>query len=171
MDRIVFGFLVLCLCTLTGARVVAQSPQAAATAVPKTATISGNVIGVAELGDTAVQARDLLTGQVGGSSQPLATGAYTLSGLNPGSYVIELVDATRRIIGTSGFIIAPPGTLVSSATVMATAGVLNAVTTSATGVVATLTSTAARSVTFAAAAAGVAGVMAAPEVPVASPSR
>ena len=78
--------------------------------------------------------------------------------MNPGSYILEVVDGGGQIIGTSPFISAATGTAVASVTVTASSGALSAVSTTG-GLVSTLTSTAARSVTYAAAAAGVAGVV------------
>ena len=69
-----------------------------------------------------------------------------------GRYVLEAVDATGQIVGTSSFIFAAPGTTVA-ATVTATSGAASAVNT-VTGSAATLT-TAAQSVKYAAVAAGV----------------
>ena len=157
-----------------------QFPSAAAlpqTAVggnvlnPAQATISGSVATPSGqvLADATVQARNLLTGQVGGSTSVAAGGQFSIVGLNPGNYVLEVVDASGQIVGTSSFIAAAAGTAVV-ASVMATSGVLSAVS-AATGLVATLGATAARSAGFAAAAAGVAGVVVPPQVPVASPSR
>lgn len=138
---------------------------------PSQATISGTVVAPTgqPLSSVVVQARNLLTGRIAGASATTATGEYTITGLAPGSYVLEIVDAAGQIVGTSSFISAAAGATVA-ATVTATSGALTAVST-VTGLAATLTTTAAESIKFAAAAAGVAGVVAPPEIPIASPSR
>ncbi len=142
---------------------------------PQQTTISGTVMNPSGeiLANVRVQARNLLTGQIGGSAKASGTGEYTITGLLPAYYVIEVVDDdSEAIIGTSGFISAPAGAAVTAAMVTATTGALTAATTAAaTGIAATIGATAARGVSFMAAAAGVTGVVAPPEVPVASPSR
>lgn len=138
------------------------------------ATISGAVLSPdgAVLGNMKVQARDLLTGQIGGSVRSEGSGDFVLTGVKPGNYVIEVVDDAGQIVGTSSYVIARAGASVVAATVMATTGALTSITTAAaTSLATTLGATAARSMTFAAAAAGVAGVVAPPEAPVASASR
>jgi len=119
--------------------------------------------------NTTVRARNLISGNIGGTTSTATGGQFSIN-VVPGSYMLEVVDDGGQIIGTSSFISAAAGTAVTAATVTATTGVLSAVS-SATGVVATLGATAARSMTFAAAAAGVAGVVTPPETQVASPSR
>lgn len=155
--------------------------QAAASASPQTvvagnvvnsnaASISGTVLSPTgqPITDTVVQARNLLTGVVEGSTRTATGGAFSI-GLPPGSYVLEIVDAGGQIVGTSSFIAAAAGATVA-ATVTATSGALTAVST-VTGLAATLTTTAAETVKFAAAAAGVAGVVTPAEISTASPSR
>src|SRR5687768_17831712 len=163
-----------------------QVPTAppAAVDVPVQTVVGGSVVSAAETGITGtvvtpqgeplsnalVQARNLLTNEVEGATRTTETGEYAILNLEPGSYVLEIVDDEGSIVGTSAFVAATAGTLVSAVTVTATTGVLSAVTTTS-GMVAALGATAARGVTAAAAAAGVAGVVAPPEIPVASPSR
>ena len=162
---------------LTGA---AQAPAAAAkpqtviggTALnPNQASISGTATAPTgqPLAGTLVRARNLLTGEIGGSATTAGTGEFSIVSLPPGQYVIEVVDDVGQILGTSAFISATAGSVVA-ATVTATTGTLTAVST-VTGLAATLTTTAAEGVKFAAAAAGVAGMVAPPDVPIASPSR
>ncbi|MBI4887694.1 MAG: carboxypeptidase regulatory-like domain-containing protein [Acidobacteria bacterium] len=119
--------------------------------------------------NTMVRARNLLTGQIGGSTKSSTTGEFSISGLSPGSYILEIVDDGGQVIGTSAFISATAGAAVGLA-VTATSGALGAVGTT-TGLIAALGATAARGVSVAAAAAGVAGVVTPPEVPTASPFR
>jgi hypothetical protein len=135
------------------------------------AQITGRVIGPGgnPIADVTVRARDLLNGQIGGSTSTAAAGQFTVN-VNPGSYILEVVDTGGQIIGTSPFISAAAGTAVASATITSTSGALSVLSTTG-GLVSTLTSTAARSVTYAAAAAGVAGVVTPGAVVTASPSR
>lgn len=135
------------------------------------AGISGTVLQPdgAPLINTVVRARNLLTNEIDGSTRTTDAGEYAIK-VPPGNYVLEIVDDEGAIIGTSAFIGATAGAVVSAVTVTATTGVLSAVT-ATTGMVAALGATAARGVTAAAAAAGVAGVVVPPVVPVASPSR
>jgi hypothetical protein len=116
-----------------------------------------------------VQARNLLNGQISGSAMTASTGQFTILGLNPGNYVVEIVDRVGQIIGTSSFVSAAAGTAVG-VTVTATTGTLSAVST-VTGLAATLGTTAAESVKVAATAAGLAGVVMPADTETASPSR
>ena len=136
------------------------------------ATINGTVVAPdgEPIANTTVRARDLLTGELGGSTRTSTTGEYSIS-LKPGSYVLEIVDDAGQIIGISSFVSAAAGVSLAAATVMAASGALSAAVGTATGLAAALGATAARSVGMAAAAAGVAGVVVPPGVPVASPSR
>lgn len=135
------------------------------------ATLSG--VAITPMGqpvsNSIVQARNLLTGLIGGSSTTASTGQFAILGLNPGSYVVEIVDVAGQIIGTSSFISATAGTAVG-VTVTATTGTLSAIST-ATGLAATLSTAAAESVKTAATAAGFAGVVAPVATEIASPSR
>jgi hypothetical protein len=119
--------------------------------------------------NTVVQARNLLTGDIGGLTTTTTGGEFSIDSLPPGNYVLEIVDDGGQVVGTSSFIAAAAGATIA-ATVTATSGALTAVST-VTGLAATLTTTAAETVKFAAAAAGVAGVVTPPEIPTASPSR
>jgi hypothetical protein len=120
------------------------------------------------LSNMMVQARNLLNGRISGSAPVAATGRFSIGGLEPASYVVEVVDATGQVVGTSSFISAAAGSTVS-VTITATSGTLSAVG-AVTGLAARLT-TAAESVKYAAAAAGVAGMVAPVDVRTTSPSR
>ena len=157
------------------APVAAAQPQtfvAGAALNPAQAQISGIVMTPAgePIANAVVRARDLLTGQLGGTTATANAGQFSLV-VNPGSYMLEIVDAGGQILGTSSFISAAAGTTVTAATITATTGTLTAVTSTTTGLAGALGATAAKSVTYAAAAAGVAGVITPPQVIPASPSR
>lgn len=121
------------------------------------------------LGNMLARARNLLTRQIDGSAMTASSGHFSITGLTSGGYVVEIVDRAGQIVGTSAFIslaAAAPAIV----TVTAATGTLTSVTT-ATGLAATLGATAAESVKYAAAAAGVAGVVAPADLIIASPSR
>jgi hypothetical protein len=120
--------------------------------------------------NVVVRARNLLTNEIDGSARTSDKGEYAILNVRPGNYVLEIVDDDGNILGTSAFVAATAGTIVSGLTITATTAVLSAAGTT-TGLVSALGSTAARAVTAAAVAAGVAGVVVPPELPIASPSR
>ena len=157
--------------TLTrGASAQSQTAIAGSGVNPAQTQITGKVIGTGgnPIADVTVRARDLLNGQIGGSTSTAAAGQFTVS-VNPGSYILEVVDDGGQIIGTGPFISATGGTAIGPATITVTSGALSGVPTG--GLVSTLTTAAARSVTYAAAAAGVAGVVTPGDLVTASPSR
>lgn len=138
---------------------------------PSQSLISGRVVtpnGV-PLSNATVRARNLLDGQISGTTSTASAGQFSIA-VNPGSYMLEVIDAGGQVIGTSPFIAATAGTTIAGATVTVSAGALSGVTTTA-GLTSTLGTTVARSVTYAAAAAGVAGVVTPAGVTTASPSR
>ena len=161
---------VIVVAALVAAAPVGVAAQVRAPA-PAQASIGGRVVTPSGqvLVNTGVRARNLLTGTIAGSTSTAAGGQFSIVGLNPGNYVLEIVDAGGQVIGTSSFIFASAGGSVAT-TVTATSGAASAVNT-VTGLAAGLTSTAAESVKYAAAAAGVAGMVTPANVTTASPSR
>jgi hypothetical protein len=158
--------------TAQGVRQTARTRATSAAPVTP-APVSINGIAMTSTGqpvaNATVRARNLLTGQVARSTLTTGSGQFIFAGLDAGNYVLELVDATGQVLGTSSFIFAAAGSTVA-ATVTATSGSSRAVNT-VTGFAATLTTTAAESVKYAAVAAGVAGMVAPVGVATASPSR
>ena len=154
-----------------GASAQPQTPIAGRGVNPAQAQITGKVIapGGNPITEVTVRARDLLNGEIGGSTSTAAAGQFAVT-VNPGSYLLEVVDAGGQIIGTGPFVSAAAGTAVASATISVMNGAMSMVSTTA-GLVSTLTTAAAKSVTYAAAAAGVAGVVTPADVATASPSR
>ena len=163
----------LCLPVHAAAQTAAVARTRTVGAAPLTPTpvsISGIVVTSAgqPVGNTTVRARNLLTGRVvGPGSTTTGSGQFSLVGLDPGDYVLEVVDATGQILGTSAFIYAAAGTTVVATVTATRSSTVNTVT----GFAATLTTTAAESVKYAAVAAGVAGMVAPVGVATASPSR
>lgn len=172
---IVVAALVAAVPVGVAAQVAGPAPRVTSagvrTAAPAQASIGGRVVtpNGQVLVNTAVRARDLLTGTIAGSTSTAAGGQFSIVGLNPGNYVLEIVNAGGQVIGTSPFIFASAGASVAT-TVTATSAAASAVNT-VTGLAATLTSTTAESVKYAAAAAGVAGMITPANVATASPSR
>jgi hypothetical protein len=156
---------------VTGASAVPQSGIGTTVANASQAHISGRVSspGGGSITNTTVRARNLLSAQIDGSTVTASSGQFAMN-VNPGSYVLEVVDAGGQVVGTSSFISAAAGTTITATTVTVSTGVAGAVATTA-GLVSTLGSTAARSVTYAAAAVGVAGFVTPAEMITASPSR
>ena len=68
------------------------------------------------LADTLVRARNLVTGEIGGSTTTTASGGFVID-VEPGRYVLEVVDDGGLVIATSLFISAEAGATVSTAIV------------------------------------------------------
>ena len=157
-----------------------QTPSTAASARPVTmigrtmvnasdAQISGRVVSPAgnAIAKVTVRARDLVTGQIAGSTVTSEAGEFAI-GVNPGSYVLEAVDQGGQVIGTSSFLSASAGSAMT-ATITASGSMPTIAPTAGLGSL--LSSNTARAITYAAAAAGVAGVVTPAAVVTASPSK
>ena len=79
-----------------------------------TGSISGNTVSAVK-----VQLRNVDTGQLVGSTQSAADGSFSFSGLNAGNYVVEIVDASGKVIGTSASMSLAAGGVISGVTVAA----------------------------------------------------
>ena len=170
MLRIVAFALVAALSLQTTPLFAAQLVVGGQTATTSmTGSITGTAVNPAgqPLANLMVRARDLVTGQVAGSTTSSAAGQFTFVGLKPGSYVIEIADSVGRVVGTSAFISIAAGTALVNTVVVASTGVLAAATTAGTTALAG-TALAVRAV---AAAGGLTGVIAPPAITQASPSR
>lgn len=120
-----------------------------------------------------VRLRDVGTGQLVGTTQSAASGAFSFAGLPAGNFAVELVNAAGEIIGTSASITVAAGATITGVTVSATAA---AALGTAAGAAAAGAATAggfstALVVASVAAAAGVAGAVAVATRGNASPSR
>jgi hypothetical protein len=180
--RYLAGFVAVGTLSLSAAAPHAAAQAVAAAAQPQAVVgrtvlsasqsqISGRVVtpNGTPLANATVRARNLLDGQISGTASTASAGQFSIA-VNPGSYMLEVTDAGGLVIGTSPFIAATAGTAIAGTTITVSAGALSAVTTTA-GLVSTLGTTVARSVTYAAAAAGVAGVVTPADTTTASPSR
>ena len=86
---------------------------------PSSASVSGTAsdINGHVTANTAVQLRSASTGQLAGRTTTNASGQFSFAGLNPGTYVVEVVGATGQIVGTSGSIAVGAGAAVTGVSV------------------------------------------------------
>ena len=83
----------------------------------------GSLSGVAQSADKAplpnyrVHVRNANTGELAGSTTSNQAGQFTFTSLQPGSYVVEIVDAAGKVVGLS-----PSLTVAAGATVTVTVG-------------------------------------------------
>ena len=103
--------------------------------------------------NTTVQLRDLASGTVFARTTTSSTGAFSFTAINPGNYIVEVVNAASQIVGASASISVAAGAALTGVAVSATA----AAVTAAAGAAGISTLVA---VTTAAAAAGVVGIVA-----------
>lgn len=93
---------------------------------------TGTVQGVARnaqqqtLSDHTVQIRNVQTGQLAGSGTTNGAGQFTFAGLQPGNYVVEIVNAAGEIIGTTAPISVAAGTVAAVTVTASAAGALAA---------------------------------------------
>jgi hypothetical protein len=132
----------------------------------ETASVAGTA--TSSTGETlinaTVQLRDLATGTVTATTTSSSTGAFSFAAVNPGNYVVEVLNAAGQVVGTSASISVAAGAVVTGVMVTATAAAVAA--TAAAAGVGTIVA-----VTSAAVAAGVVGIAAASGQGDASPSR
>ena len=162
----------LVLSAVITALVVPGVPLFAAPA-PAGQVASGTVSGAARsasgraLSNTTVRLRNVQTGQLAASTTTGADGGFSFAALNPGTYVVEVVNAVGEVVGTS--------TAISlSAAAMAATGVT--VTASAVPLLAaagggSFFASTLGIITIAAVGAGVVGAIAVAHKDDASPSR
>jgi len=138
-----------------------------------TGTIAGTARaqGGQPLANSTAQLRNLATKQLVGTTTTNAQGAFSFTGLNPGQYMVEIVNAQGAIIGTTSAITLSAGAMAATGvTVTATAAGAAAGGTAAAGGVGSFFGTTAGIIT---AVAVVGGITAAVIVATnnASPSR
>ena len=156
---------------LSVAMIVAAIPAPAAAAAR--AQQPGGIQGIARdaqqqpLGNVTVQIRNVATGQLSATGTTNAAGQFVFSGLTPGNYVVEVVNAAGQIIGTSAPLTVAAGAI---ATVTVTASAAAAAAAAAGGFSLFGLGTAASAAIIGAAAVGITvGVVQATKT--ASPSR
>ena len=163
------AFAVIVAMSLTGVSLVAADPARAPRAVRQAQT--GGITGTAQssqgqtLANYTVRIRNLANGNLAGSTTSGTAGEFSFAGLNPGSYAIEIVDSTGKVVGTSASIAVTAGGTVSiTVTASAAAALLGGA--AAGGGIST-----ALIVTTVAVAAGIVGIVVAVNKSNASPSR
>ena len=87
---------------LASVLVFAGTPLASA-AAKSTGTITGVARSTAgrPLGGHSVRVRSIRTGDVVATATTTATGSFVVPSLDPGGYVVEIIDTAGRIVGTS----------------------------------------------------------------------
>ena len=94
----------------------------------------GSLSGVAEGADKValpnytVRVRNASSGLVAASTTSTQTGTFEFTGLLPGSYVVEIVDASGKIVGLSSSVAVGAGAAVSVTVSATTAGSIGAAT-------------------------------------------
>ena len=122
----------------------------------KVGQATGSIAGTATskggqtLANQTVQLRNVATGQLVGTTSSSSVGTFGFSGLDAGTYVVEVLNAGGQIVGTSAAVSVAAGAAVTGVAVSAMAAAV------ATG----LSTTAIVTITAVAAAAGIAGAVA-----------
>ena len=137
---------------------------------------AGSISGVARsataqpLANHVVRVRNAETGQLSASGTTGAAGQFSFTGLNAGTYVVEVLDAGGQVIGTSAAIVLSQGAMIAGGLVIQASALGAAAAAGSAGGGAFLTSTLGI-VTIAAIAAGVVGAVVVVTKDDASPSR
>jgi hypothetical protein len=89
--------------------------------------LSSSVAGVAKdsagrpLANTTVRLRNVLTGQLAGTTRTSIAGSFTFENLASGNYVIETVNAAGRVMAASASVDVAPGAAITGVAVTAPA--------------------------------------------------
>lgn len=140
---------------------LSSTPQVASAAAQGSGSISGvaQSSGGQTLGSYKVQLRSVQTGAIVASTTTSAVGSFAFLDLNPGSYVVEILNASGQVIGAG-----------SVTTVVVNGNAVTNVTAPSTALVGGAIATPLLILLLAAAAAGTVGIIAAVKDE-ASPSR
>jgi hypothetical protein len=93
---------------------------------------TGKISGIARdaqnqvLPGVKVQLRNVDTGQLVATTKAAANGAFEFTGLNPGNYIVEIVDNAGKIIGLSPSTALAAGGAITGLAVSASAGAIAA---------------------------------------------
>jgi hypothetical protein len=100
------------------------SPMPVAAQAPLFGSISGTAWGEGRpLANVTVQLRAVADGRLVGSGLSNAQGGFSFTGLNPGSFVVEIIGRERAMLGTSPAIsLTPTAMVVSGVLVRAAVG-------------------------------------------------
>ena len=77
--------------------------------------VTGSVAGIANdmtgipLASTTVRLRNVLTGQLAGTTRTSIAGAFLFENLESGNYIVEIIDAARCIVAASSSVNLAPG--------------------------------------------------------------
>jgi hypothetical protein len=104
---------VVVACTLSSAPLLEAA--AAARGAQATASLAGTARSASgqPLPNSTVQLRNLMTGQLAGSTTSSAMGDFTFTGLSGGRYAVEVINSAGQIIGTSAAVDVAAGTAVT----------------------------------------------------------
>jgi hypothetical protein len=93
-----------------------------------TGSLNGVAHGVdkAPLRNYTVRVRNVADGQIAGSTTSSGAGEFSFAGLQPGNYIVEVVDATGKVVGLSTMIGVTAGATVSVTVSAAAAGAITA---------------------------------------------
>ncbi len=99
---------------------VGVPPLAAAGRQQGLGSINGTAVGGGNqpLAKYTVRVRNVTTGQIAGTNTTSATGTFSFTGLNPGTYVVEIVNSAGQLIGVTTSISVTAGTMVISGVVV-----------------------------------------------------
>ena len=131
---------VVVACTLSAAPLLE-----AAGGAQGTASVAGTARSNAgqPMANSTVQLRNLMTGQLVGTTTSSAAGGFTFTGLPAGRYAVEVVNAAGEIVGTSAALDVAAGAAISGVGVAAGAeGAAAAGTGLSTGAIITITAVA-----------------------------
>ncbi len=80
-------------------------------------TLSGSARGASgeTMPNTTVRLRDARTGELAGSTTTGADGQFTFAALNPGTYVVEVVNGVGEVVGTSAAVSLATGAMTATA--------------------------------------------------------
>ena len=165
----------LVLSALVVALIVPNVPVFAAparAAQPAAGAISGSARNASSqsLPNHVVRLRNAETGQLTASTTSGPAGQFSFVGLNPATYVVEVLDAAGTVVGTSAAIVLSPAAMVASGLVIQASALGAAAAAGSAAGGAFLTSTLGI-VTLAAVAAGVVGAVVVATKDPASPSK
>jgi hypothetical protein len=116
--RVLFALIVFAIGMSSVDAIAARSGQTS-----PTASVSGTASDVTgrALSNTVVQLRSVSTGQLAGSATTNGLGQFSIAGLPPGTYVVEVINAAGQIVGTSGSVAVSAGAAVTGVGVTTTA--------------------------------------------------
>jgi hypothetical protein len=119
-----------CAVVLMLAVAVAAIPAKLYAAVKGGGQQSGSINGVARdankatLPNYTVNVRNATTGALVNSTTSSQTGTFTFAALEPGNYMVEIVDATGRVVGLSSSVGVAAGSSVAVTVTASTAGAI-----------------------------------------------